>query len=54
MATNSYQQWLNKEKQRILKQFGPKEGRERWNQMMKKGIVKNKWNKGNSAKLRIS
>lgn len=54
MATTSYQQWLAKEKQRILKQFGQREGLIRWNKMMEKGIVKNKWNKSNSAKLRIS
>tara|TARA_R100000781_G_C4013595_1_gene104546 strand:+ start:438 stop:581 length:144 start_codon:yes stop_codon:yes gene_type:complete len=35
-------QWMKNEKQRLIKQFGPKEGNRRWNQMMEKGIVKNK------------
>tara|TARA_R100000781_G_C4047362_1_gene116221 strand:+ start:43 stop:213 length:171 start_codon:yes stop_codon:yes gene_type:complete len=50
----TYSQWLKGEKSRVIKQFGLREGLIRWNKMMEKGIVKNKWNKGNSAKLRIS
>ena len=50
----TYSQWLKGEKSRVIKQFGLREGLIRWNKMMEKGIVKNKWNKGNAAKLRIS
>ena len=42
-------QWMKNEKQRLIKQFGPKEGTRRWNLMMEKGIVKN-----NGMKIRAT